>query len=129
MGRSKYLVCRPMFGRNRKLNHGEIVTVDQIKDLSYCIQKRFIEIVDERDKSGVESDDQKIIDETNETDIEDQPEIHDQQDDNPAESESAKEGQCENPETADMCCYLRLFYVTAELIAIVAIVSNAIHQW
>ena len=35
----------------------------------------------------------------------------------------------ENPETADMCCYLRLFYVTAELIAIVAIVSNAIHQW
>ena len=35
----------------------------------------------------------------------------------------------ENPETADMCCYLRLFYVAAELIAIVAIVSNCIRHW
>jgi len=30
---------------------------------------------------------------------------------------------------SDSCCYLRLFYLVAELIAIVAIVSNAIHQW
>ena len=32
-------------------------------------------------------------------------------------------------EQSDSCCYLRLFYLVAELIAIVAIVSNAIHQW
>lgn len=30
---------------------------------------------------------------------------------------------------SDYCCYLRLSYVVANLIAIVAIVSNAIHQW
>lgn len=30
---------------------------------------------------------------------------------------------------SDACCYLRLFYLVAELVAIVAIIANAIHQW
>lgn len=32
-------------------------------------------------------------------------------------------------EQSDFCCYMRIFYLVAELIAITAIVSNAIHQW
>jgi len=35
----------------------------------------------------------------------------------------------DNEEQSDACCYMRLFYLVAELVAIVAIVSNAIHQW
>ena len=35
----------------------------------------------------------------------------------------------DDEEQSDSCCYMRLFYLIAELIAIVAIVSNAIHQW
>jgi len=32
-------------------------------------------------------------------------------------------------EQSDLCCYMRVFYLTAELIAICAIVANAVHQW
>ena len=31
--------------------------------------------------------------------------------------------------TADACCYLRLFYVIANLLAIIAIIGNAWRHW
>jgi len=40
-------------------------------------------------------------------------------------------GKCnpDDEEQSDSCCYLRLFYLIAELVAIIAIIANAIHQW
>lgn len=35
----------------------------------------------------------------------------------------------DDEEQSDSCCYMRLFYLVAELIAIVAIVSNAWRHW
>ncbi len=35
----------------------------------------------------------------------------------------------EDDEISDTCCYMRMFYAVAEIVAIVAIVSNAVHQW
>lgn len=39
-------------------------------------------------------------------------------------------GKChEDKDIADRCCYFRLFWYAMEMIAMVAIIANAIHQW
>jgi len=35
----------------------------------------------------------------------------------------------DDKKTADTCCYIRLIWMGLELVAIVAIVANAAHQW
>ena len=35
----------------------------------------------------------------------------------------------DDKKTADQCCGIRLIWMGFELVAIIAIVSNAIHQW
>jgi len=35
----------------------------------------------------------------------------------------------ENDKGADLCCYMRIFYIFAQMAAVVAIIANAIHQW